>query len=693
MTQESAGPFTYYSGSTRNHLAAHLNRKIDKLVNLWEYLGAGGPSFAAPEAGTPELARRKYLEPLARLLVRGLAGSADHTAIYLDERVRYVDTGWSPQERSERMRQQLTAEFAAIAEMLGSAFPPDAVFGVLWDFHAPLIDTPAADTKLLFIGDCLFVETRAFLGPIARDRDNPLDIRHVFFSASQQIASVNTAIVEEVKRFQPDLIGLSLFTFEGVPPYSAAWQQAAHPLRGASALDLVDGLVELVRRTISDIRTVSNCPIVIHAPVGLPLSRLRRRLPILRPHSTGQRRLLRALSTALTELVQATTNTILLEERHVVEEHGTLRAATEPIFDSTDVPEAYFHASRLGPMLADHYNTICVDYQLLRRAKAIFVDFDNTLWRGVMGEGPVEHFKDRQRLLLELKNSGVLLVALSKNDPSAIRWGEMVLSENDFVLKKINWQPKPDNASAGIAELDLGADAFVLLDDNPAERALVTEQVAGVRALDPDRPESWRALRRWLDFPSTSQTQEALRRTTMYREAAERRSALSAGHDYASMMNTLNLRYNVRLARADDMPRLLELIQRTNQFNTTTQRRTAPQVETLLQDVNFGAYVATLKDRFGDLGLVAVAIFSRQRQQFEAVIMSCRAMGFGLELALLRRVMDDEGTEGCSGLFVPTARNAPAADLFARAGFSVDADGVWQLPADAQKPDIPGWLG
>lgn len=217
-------------------------------------------------------------------------------------------------------------------------------------------------------------------------------------------------------------------------------------------------------------------------------------------------------------------------------------------------------------------------------------------------------------------------------------------------------------------------------------------QVAGVRALDPDRPESWRALRRWLDFPSTSQTQEALRRTVMYREAAERRAALSAGHDYAGMMQTLDLRYNVRLARADDMARLLELIQRTNQFNTTTQRRTAPEVETLLRDASFGVYVATLKDRFGDLGTVAVAIFSRQQHQFDAVIMSCRAMGFGLELALLRRVMDVEGADSCSGLFVPTARNAPAADLFARAGFSVDGDGVWQLPADAQKPHIPAWL-
>src|SRR5690606_8889833 len=101
MTHESTGPSMSYSEASQHHLAVHLNEKIDKLVNLWEYLGAGGPSFAAPEAGTPELARRKYLEPLARLLVRGLAGSADHTAIYLDERMRYVDTGWSPQERGE----------------------------------------------------------------------------------------------------------------------------------------------------------------------------------------------------------------------------------------------------------------------------------------------------------------------------------------------------------------------------------------------------------------------------------------------------------------------------------------------------------------------------------------------------------------------------------------------------------------
>ncbi len=137
-----------------------------------------------------------------------------------------------------------------------------------------------------------------------------------------------------------------------------------------------------------------------------------------------------------------------------------------------------------------------------------------------MAEGEVKHNFYAQALLKKLKEAGILLVALSRNTPESVRWPEMRLNRDDFVLEKISWRPKADGAAEAIAELDLAANAFVLLDDNPVERALVTEQIPGVRALDPALPETWRALERWLDFPSTKFTEEARRRTELYREAA-----------------------------------------------------------------------------------------------------------------------------------------------------------------------------
>ena len=167
---------------------------------------------------------------------------------------------------------------------------------------------------------------------------------------------------------------------------------------------------------------------------------------------------------------------------------------------------AYVHHSRFGDVLADVYERTLTAHALLGRAKALLVDLDNTLWEGVMADGPVRHHRDRQRQLKRLREAGVLLVALSKNDPGSIRWDELSLDPEDFVLHQINWRPKPDNVSEAITALDLAPEAFVLLDDNPAERALVCENVPGVRALDPTDPLADEALAQWLEFPSTRQT-------------------------------------------------------------------------------------------------------------------------------------------------------------------------------------------
>jgi FkbH-like protein len=154
----------------------------------------------------------------------------------------------------------------------------------------------------------------------------------------------------------------------------------------------------------------------------------------------------------------------------------------------------------------------------------------------------------------------------------------------------------------------------------------------------------------------------------------------------------LGLRYTVRAAVAADLPRVTELIERTNQFNTTTRRWTPAEVKNLLSHPGKQFHVAQLKDRFGDLGVVAIAVFDTAGRVFDAVIMSCRAIGFGLELALLRAAMDTAGAGPFRGLFIPTDRNGPAAQLFAEAGFSHEAGDSWVLPPDATGPLAPPWL-
>ena len=136
----------------------------------------------------------------------------------------------------------------------------------------------------------------------------------------------------------------------------------------------------------------------------------------------------------------------------------------------------------------------------------------------------------------------------------------------------------------------------------------------------------------------------------------------------------------------------MELIERTNQFNTTTRRRTGRSPTVDGRPRCSLVCSASLRDRFGSLGVVAVAIFDQDVRVFDSVITICRAMGFGPGFALLRTVMDAAGPAPFRGLFVPSDRNGRAAELFAQAGIRSETDGVWTLPSGAAGPQTPTWL-
>jgi FkbH-like protein len=680
-------------------VAAVLARSIEKnsslLIDIWESLAAIG--FRQGESwDSKPFIRKRYLLPLTRLLIGALRGSATHRAIYFDERTRYMSANESAAEHRAQLAKFLGVEMTKIAEAFATRdLPKSVIFDALSRLHAQVLDPPkgSATARLLFVGDCLFVETRAFLEQLLLDHNYNPEIAQVFFSSTQGQLSVDD-VLATIERTPPDLIGISLYSFGALPLYVALMREADQ-LAPAELKAKVDYLADLLEEVIRKIRAVTEAPIVVHSPCGLPLNRVRRRAPFMAPLSSGQRQVIQLLREHIQNQSDMIENVIHVDESEIVDRNGGLRACSRTVFQRGDVPEAVFHTSLFGEVLADEYRQIVSAYVALGKAKALLVDFDNTLWAGVMAEGPVVHHEERQKLLKRLKDAGILLVALSKNDPASIRWDEMALTPDDFVLHKINWLPKPDNAAQVIAELDLAPAAFVLLDDNPVERALVSEQIPKIKSLDATLPATWRALDMWLRFPSTKQTEEARRRTEIYREAAERRRCMADSHDYPSMMKSLGLTLGFRLAKKADMDRLVELIQRTNQFNTTTKRRSVGEIIALLDSPAHAVYVGTLKDRFGALGVVGLAIAERQPDAtivIDSVIMSCRAMGFGFEQAFLRKVIDAEPAERYFGLFTPTERNSPASSLFSNFGFTRSENDCWALDKLTPRMEVPVWF-
>ena len=676
-------------------LADALEERADELVTLWWQLGACGPTCQSERAGDEDFARQRYLYPLARLLIGGLRDRGPHRTVYLDERLRYLPSGLDLAERTEFLSKRLAVEAEAISDLVAGPVEPQATCDLLADLHRPLTTPPADDPlRLLLVGDAIFNEIRAFLVASELAQGRQLDIEHLTWGMVSHTGLAMEHVVDLLTRRPPAAIGLSLFSFEAIAPYTRLLNQA-HRLSPSQAQATVADLMRLLQNAISSIREVTDAPILVHNACGLPLDRLRRRIRWLPAEDRGRKRVIRELTEQTAALVAASENVIDVNEVSLVAANGGLRSCAAPLLAPGDVPDAVFHPTRLGPALAGRYAAALAAVRTLSPAKAVLVDFDNTLWAGVMAEGAVVHDIRAQRLLKRLREAGVLLVALSKNNPGDIRWNEMDLTPDDFALRKIGWQPKADSAAEAVAELDLSPGSFVLLDDNPAERAMVTEAIPQIAALDPAEPETWPLLEMWLALPSTQQTPEARRRTEMYREAAARRQSLAGGRDFERMMTSLHLSADFRKARKSDLDRLAELIQRTSQFNTTTKRRARSEVSALLQSSNHGVYVASFKDRFGDLGLVAAVIVERAADQvvvFDSVIMSCRAIGFCLEQLLVRRTLEAEPARAYRGLITPTERNAPSAGLFRHMGFTETSPGVWELESGAQVLDVPEWF-
>lgn len=683
----------------RAHLAARLRAQRAALVERW-YANQFDPALVARYAvaglagADPGELRQRYVGPLLDLLLAMVPADDSRLAdVYLDERRRYAPHLQAPDVLQAYFAEVLPRDAAALLERLEGE-EHEAMRHWLEDLHRPLM-TPVAGTpmRILALGDCLLGEVRVFLLGHARRAGWSVDLRQLYFSAPQGRALGTDEASGMLAQFPADLVAMSFLSYEGIPPYAALLRDADR-LRAGEIGARVGGLLGMVRGYVEALRARTDVPFLLHNASGLPLTGWRRRLGFLDPLSPGRRRVLAEVNEGLAALAAGLPNVILLDEAGVVARHGA-REASQPVVPPSVVPDSFFHAARLGQFLVEPYADVLESYRALARTKVLCVDFDNTLWEGVMAEGPVRQFRERQQLLRRLKDAGILLVAVSKNDPSSIRWEELALTPEDFVLQKINWDLKSQSIRAAAEQLDLGLDSFVLLDDNPVERELVEAQLPRVRALDSLEPRTWHWLERMLAFPNTRETAEARQRTELYRQQAQRKEALAGEVDYPAMMASLGLVAEFGPVTPRDLDRVTELVQRTNQFNTTTIRYGRQALQAMLDSASHAVYAANLSDKFGTVGLVGVVIVERQpgRAVLDSFIMSCRAMGFELERLMLALVREAEGVDReLVGRFVPTDRNGPASGLYPGQGFESTGPTEWRLPAGVVGPERPAWF-
>jgi len=354
-----------------------------------------------------------------------------------------------------------------------------------------------------------------------------------------------------------------------------------------------------------------------------------------------------------------------------------------------------------------------------RLAKVLVVDLDNTMWGGVVGEDGVDglrlgeegdgvHFLEVQRALLDIRSRGILLAVCSKNqaaDGAAALDGhpEMLLRSDDFHALRINWSDKGTNLMEIAAELNLGIDSLAFLDDNPAERLLVTTNVPEVAVLPvTDEPASLaEAIRSSPLFERLALTSEDHRRSGFYTQERQRSQSREAAPSLESYLMSLDTAAVVGRARSDQLPRIAQLTQKTNQFNMTTRRYSEQDVTERHDSADWEVYALSASDRFGDHGLVAAALVERGEDAWrvDTLLMSCRVIGRDVESALIATIVDDASSSGANeviGEFSSTAKNAPAQDFYSTHGFtdrgSVGEIHTWVRPLDGGSHDVPAWV-
>ena len=345
-----------------------------------------------------------------------------------------------------------------------------------------------------------------------------------------------------------------------------------------------------------------------------------------------------------------------------------------------------------------------VDAILARKGrfhKCAIVDLDNTLWGGVIGDDGLEGiqigelgqghaFTEFQTWLKELKNRGVMLAVCSKNDEANakepfLRHPEMVLKLDDFSAFVANWEDKASNIRRIQKELNIGLDSMVFFDDNPFERNLVRTMLPEVEVPElPEDPAEYTAFARMQNlFDTNSYSDEDRVRTERYL-AEKSRTELSAGIDnYDDYLKALGMKAVCAPFDAFHIPRIAQLTQRSNQFNLRTVRYSEQEIEEIAANPRYITRYYTLRDRFGEHGLIAVVILEKRENELfvNEWLMSCRVLKRGMEQFIadsILRAAREAGVARVVGEYIPTPKNAMVKDLYASMGFRPLGDGLYE---------------
>lgn len=353
--------------------------------------------------------------------------------------------------------------------------------------------------------------------------------------------------------------------------------------------------------------------------------------------------------------------------------------------------------------------------------KALALDCDNTLWGGVIGEdllggikldpfdAPGTIFWRVQQMLSGLEKAGLLLCLCTKNNPADVeevfaRHPNMVLKAEQIAARRINWTDKVANLESLAAELNIGLDSIIFLDDSPVEAEEVRTRLPMVRMVQvpsalPDYPAAIEEIARL--YLAGGAPADAASKTDLYRQRAAAAQAVSAFATHEDYLASLDLEAELHIDHPAEAPRISELSLKSNQFNLTTRRYAEPEIRALMAAGDAEVISVTVRNKFGNAGLTGILVlrFDGESAIVETFLMSCRVLGQGVEYAVWALVAERARARGCArihAVFLPTPKNAQVRDFYDRLGLTLDRDEAgarhYSAPLDGFAPPSSPWV-
>ena len=392
--------------------------------------------------------------------------------------------------------------------------------------------------------------------------------------------------------------------------------------------------------------------------------------------------LIKKYNQALENLSKEVKNFNLFDLNKLVHELGESNIRDFRGLYAFDMPFSNYFVSAVCRAWLSHFKTL-----MGQSKKCIVLDLDDTLWGGIVGElgatnihlgpgYPGVAFQNFQRALLDFYNRGIILAINSKNNAGDVKEvfkknKHMILKENNFASIKVNWENKAENLIEISKELNIGLDSMVFIDNDPLNRELIREKLPEV--LVPDfsvSPEEFTKTLFSLDvFNQLAITKEDKLKGKMILAERHRKVLSESIGDINEYISKLNISIEASINDADLLPRLSQLTLKTNQFNLTTKRYNEKEMNDLLKS---GALIisGSMIDKFGQYGTVILAIIDTKGKEasLDSFLMSCRAMGRGVEYRFLDAVikkLKDKKILSLRASFIPTAKNQPTKKLLA----------------------------